>query len=204
MALLPQLSPRLISLDTDLQNLNNATRISADPQAVANASQYYTPTGNLQIPVITTHGIGDPLVPVETEQIYGSTVAQAGHSDMLRQTYVNSAGHCEFSVGEGEAALGALNYRYLLSRRSRTRVIDSPSNFALCLEKSISLCTGHFTIGHATKAISLFSEGHAHMHFAEEGSAGDNTRRLAGTGKERQRCGDLQGFSRSLRIGRCP
>lgn len=100
-----------INLDVDLQNLNNASRINADPQAVANATQYYTPTGNLQIPVITTHGIGDPFVTVQNEQVYANTVAQAGHSDMLRQTYVNSAGHCNFSIGEAEAALGALNYR---------------------------------------------------------------------------------------------
>lgn len=100
-----------INLDVDLQNLNNASRITVDSQAVANATQYYTPTGNLQIPVITTHGIGDPLVSVGNEQIYAQTVAQAGRSDMLRQTYVKSAGHCNFSIGEGEAALGALNHR---------------------------------------------------------------------------------------------
>ena len=59
-----------LSLRGDLQTLNHATRISADPSAVAYLVRYITFNGQLSMPVLTMHTTGDGLVVPENEQAY--------------------------------------------------------------------------------------------------------------------------------------
>ncbi len=89
-----------LSLRGDLQTLNNATRISADPSAVAYLTRYITFNGELSMPVLTMHTTGDGLVVPENEQAYGSVVGRAGDSQLLRQIFVSRAGHCAFTPAE--------------------------------------------------------------------------------------------------------
>ena len=63
----------------DLQALNQATRISAEPSAVSYLANNITFTGRLAIPVLTMHTTGDGLVVPENEQAYRSAVDRAGH-----------------------------------------------------------------------------------------------------------------------------
>jgi hypothetical protein len=89
-----------LSLRDDLQTLNNATRISADPSAVAYLSRNITFNGELSMPVLTMHTTGDGLVVPQNEQAYRSVVRQAGDSRLLREIFVSRAGHCAFTPAE--------------------------------------------------------------------------------------------------------
>ena len=89
-----------LSLRGDLQSLNQATRISADPSAVAYLTRYITFNGELSMPVLTMHTTGDGLVVPENEQAYRSVVRRAGDSRLLRQIFVSRAGHCAFTPAE--------------------------------------------------------------------------------------------------------
>jgi pimeloyl-ACP methyl ester carboxylesterase len=97
-----------LDLNKDLQKLNAADRISADPNAVAYLSKYITYNGNLAIPVLSMHTTGDGLVEVTDENTYASVVRSAGDNSMLRQVFVHRAGHCTFTPAETVTAFQTL------------------------------------------------------------------------------------------------
>lgn len=98
-----------LDLRADLRTLNRAQRISADPGAVEYLSQHVSFDGDLgRVPVLSIHTTNDPLVDVEQEQAYASAVDRAGDSDLLRQAFVNRAGHCTFTPAEQLSALQTL------------------------------------------------------------------------------------------------
>ncbi|OQR60302.1 hypothetical protein B6E66_30805 [Streptomyces maremycinicus] len=100
-----------LSLTADLATLNHAPRIAADPAAVAWMSGTSSFTGELTKPQLSVHTVGDALVPVQTESALRRAVTAAGSSALLRQAYVDNAGHCTFSPAEQLAALHALEDR---------------------------------------------------------------------------------------------
>jgi pimeloyl-ACP methyl ester carboxylesterase len=100
-----------LDLDTDLEALNNASRIAADSVALDYLSQNIIFNGQIQVPVLTLHTTDDELVTVENEQAYADVVARAGNSALLRQIFVHRAGHANFTEAETIAALQALNQR---------------------------------------------------------------------------------------------
>ena len=55
------------------------------------------------------HTIVDPLVVVANESAYGETVAAAGRSDRLFQTYTTGVGHCNFSGPQLLTAVAAID-----------------------------------------------------------------------------------------------
>jgi pimeloyl-ACP methyl ester carboxylesterase len=89
-----------LSLSTDLQTLNSAPRVTADPFAVAYLAKYISFDGQISIPVLTMHTTGDGLVVPENEQAYSSVVDRAGNGNLLRQIFVDRAGHCAFTPAE--------------------------------------------------------------------------------------------------------
>ena len=56
-----------LSLEADLEALNHAPRISADPSAFAYLEQNITFNGQIHVPVLTAHTKGDGFVVVENE-----------------------------------------------------------------------------------------------------------------------------------------
>ncbi|TMD62481.1 MAG: hypothetical protein E6I91_15800 [Chloroflexi bacterium] len=100
-----------LDLNKDLNTLNTATRIAADPQAVEYLSRYITFNGDLNIPVLTMHTTGDGLVVNQDEQAYASVVRSEGDANLLRQTFVHRAGHCAFTPAETLAAFQTLIHR---------------------------------------------------------------------------------------------
>ncbi|CAM5484290.1 alpha/beta hydrolase family protein [Streptomyces canus] len=100
-----------LSLTKDLAALIRAPRITADPSAVAWMSSTSSFTGKLAKPQLSVHTIGDPLVPVQTESALHRAVSAAGSAPLLRQAYVDNAGHCTFSPAEQLAALHTLEDR---------------------------------------------------------------------------------------------
>ncbi len=100
-----------LNLKADLATLNNAPTITADPGALTYLSNNIIYNGQLTVPVLTLHTIGDGLVPVEDEKAYGTVVKEAGDSSLLQQTFVSRAGHCEFTPAETITALQNLEDR---------------------------------------------------------------------------------------------
>jgi pimeloyl-ACP methyl ester carboxylesterase len=105
-----------LSLRADLRTLNRATRISADPKAVAYLAKYISFDGRLSVPVLTLHTTGDGLVVPENEQAYAQVVARAGDSRLLRQIFVARAGHCAFTPAETITAVRVLLNRVRTGR----------------------------------------------------------------------------------------
>jgi pimeloyl-ACP methyl ester carboxylesterase len=100
-----------LDLNKDLDTLNDAPRISANPAAAAYVAKYITYNGELNIPVLTMHTTGDGLVEVTDESAYASVVRSAGDDSMLRQVYVHRAGHCTFTPAETISAFQTLIHR---------------------------------------------------------------------------------------------
>ncbi len=97
-----------LDLNKDLNALEHAPRIAADPAAVNYLAQYITFNGELHIPVLALHTSGDGLVMPQNEQAYQSVVHAEGNAKWLRQVYVHRAGHCSFTPAETLAAFQAL------------------------------------------------------------------------------------------------
>jgi len=75
------------------------TRYDITPDAQNYLATHYTPTGNLQIPVVSVHNLWDPLVPFfVNEPALAQTVAAAGASGMLLQRAIPNYGHCNFTT----------------------------------------------------------------------------------------------------------
>jgi pimeloyl-ACP methyl ester carboxylesterase len=100
-----------LNLDADIALLNSSPRIAADPGALTYLSDNIIYNGQLTIPVLTMHTVGDGLVPVEDERAYKRVVSEANDSNLLRETFVHRAGHCEFTPAETITALQTLELR---------------------------------------------------------------------------------------------
>ncbi len=94
-----------LSLDADLDALNSAARITANPASVAYLEQNIVFNGDLDLPVLTLHTTGDGLVSNQNESAYRNVVREAGDRGLLRQTFVHRAGHCSFTPAETITAL---------------------------------------------------------------------------------------------------
>ena len=77
-------------------------RFEMTPDARNYLEQHYTPTGRLQVPVVTIHNRWDYLVPAFHEDAFAAAVNAAGASDMLWQWRaadgkigVPNYGHCD-------------------------------------------------------------------------------------------------------------
>ena len=94
------------------ETLFNGTvqRVTADPQARRNNGlANVTPTtGDLRIPTVTLHTLGDLFVPFHMEQEYARRVAAKGYSHNLVQRATRDYGHCAFTGPELVATFSAL------------------------------------------------------------------------------------------------
>ena len=89
-----------LDLDADLDTLNDAARISANPRSIEYLENNIIFNGQIHIPVLTMHTTGDGLVVVENERAYKDIVDESGNQHFLRQTFVHRAGHCTFTPAE--------------------------------------------------------------------------------------------------------
>ena len=79
-------------------------RYRADAKAAAYVARWYTPSGNLQHPLLALHDTGDPLVPASGAFDYMLAVQRSGHAENFTQQFVNKDGHCVFTpeeIGQG-------------------------------------------------------------------------------------------------------
>lgn len=77
-------------------------RIAADPQGrhVNGISNVPPTTGDLRIPMLTLHTLGDLFVPFLMEQVYARRVAANSSSHLLVQRATRDFGHCSFTAPE--------------------------------------------------------------------------------------------------------
>lgn len=77
-------------------------RVTADPQARRNNGIANVPptTGDLRIPMLTLHTLGDLFVPFRMEQVYAGRVAAKGNAHNLVQRATRDYGHCAFTGPE--------------------------------------------------------------------------------------------------------
>jgi hypothetical protein len=77
-------------------------RVTADPQGRRNNGlANVTPTtGDLRMPMLTLHTLGDLFVPFHMEQEYARRVAANGRSSNLVQRATRDYGHCAFTAPE--------------------------------------------------------------------------------------------------------
>src|SRR5712692_2399904 len=97
-----------LSLDAALETLEDAVRISADPEGVHYLERNIIFNGEIHIPVLTLPTKGDGLVVVQNESAYKQVVEEAGNEEFLRRAFVSRAGHCAFTPAETIASVQKL------------------------------------------------------------------------------------------------
>lgn len=94
---------------TDDRALNEGVqRFRADPVAATSFSEDSDMTGNVAIPIVTLHAIGDPTAFVEHESAYRDTLAKAGQADHLVQLFTDEEVHSSLQDAEYAAVAAAL------------------------------------------------------------------------------------------------
>jgi pimeloyl-ACP methyl ester carboxylesterase len=97
-----------VNADELLAWMNAHTSINARRSARNHLQHYGTPSGKLRRPVISMHGMFDPVAWVTHESAYRELVNASGNGDRLVQIYVNAPGHVSFSFDQLMAALKAM------------------------------------------------------------------------------------------------
>ena len=84
-----------------LQQINaGVQRFSASPAALAALEHEYTPSGDLQLPMVMLSNTRDPLVPGFNQTSYLAAVTATGATNLLVQRQVNAYGHCALTPSE--------------------------------------------------------------------------------------------------------
>ena len=84
------------------QAFNDAVvRVTADPQARAGGlRQVPQISGDIGVPVLTLHNLGDLFVPFHNEVEYAKRVKAHGKGDLLVQRAIRGVVHCNFTAAE--------------------------------------------------------------------------------------------------------
>jgi len=100
----PALSAEEIQLNAEV------LRVAPDPQGRHPNGLAGIPyiSGDIKIPVLSLHTIGDLFVPFLMQQIYTQRVAEQGKSNLLVQRVIRDVGHCGFTTSEQEVAFADL------------------------------------------------------------------------------------------------
>lgn len=78
-----------------VSNINEfVPRYAGTPEALSYVLDYYTPTGEIEDPVIAVHTTYDPGVPPHLPGHYGITTSIAGSDNLFVQHRVEADGHC--------------------------------------------------------------------------------------------------------------
>ena len=96
----PNLTPAEQALNDDI------VRVAADPQGrhPNGLSQVPVVAGDIQVPVLTLHNLGDLFVPVLNEVEYATRVTDNGNSDLLVQRAIRGVLHCDYTAAEFSTA----------------------------------------------------------------------------------------------------
>lgn len=95
--------------DDDAALNSGVARFAADPEGVRLLSEDSDLTGDLQVPTLTLHAIDDPTAFVELEQVLHDTVAKAGKSALLVQTFTDEHEHSKLATPQYAALFRAMS-----------------------------------------------------------------------------------------------
>lgn len=95
--------------DDDAALNSGVLRFAADPEGVRLLSEDSDLTGDLQVPTLTLHAIDDPTAFVELEQVLHDTVAKAGKSALLVQTFTDEHEHSKLATPQYAALFRAMS-----------------------------------------------------------------------------------------------
>lgn len=100
----PALSAEEQALNADIQ------RVAVDPSSRHPEGLAAIPTinGDMKIPVLSLHTLGDLFVPFSMEQIYAREVAANGGNDLLLTRAIRDVNHCGFNMTEMERGFADL------------------------------------------------------------------------------------------------
>ena len=90
-----------LEVDGDLATINAAPRIAADQDALdfwRQPGRYVT--GEFEVPLLRSHTAGDLAVPPAVLQGYAKQVRSSGNNALYRTTFVDRAGHCNYTAAE--------------------------------------------------------------------------------------------------------
>nr|WP_263327073.1 alpha/beta hydrolase [Neobacillus sp. Marseille-Q6967] len=90
------------ALSEEEKVLNESVRrISADPQTKQQGlTGVPKVSGDIKIPVLAMHNIGDLFVPFSMEQIYAERIEANGKSELFAPRAIRAVAHCDFTVEE--------------------------------------------------------------------------------------------------------
>jgi hypothetical protein len=96
--------PSLTPAEQDLND--NIVRVTADSQTRRSNGLAQVPriSGDIGIPVLTLHNLGDLFVPVLNEVVYAKNVRAQGKSSLLVQRAIRGVLHCDFTTAEFSSA----------------------------------------------------------------------------------------------------
>jgi pimeloyl-ACP methyl ester carboxylesterase len=94
--------------DDDEALNRGVARFAADPEGVRQLAFDSDLSGKLTVPTLTMHAIDDPTAFVELEQVFHDTVAEAGASDLLVQSFTDEHEHSKLATPEYAALLRAM------------------------------------------------------------------------------------------------
>jgi hypothetical protein len=105
-----------LDLARDLDTLDTADRVAAKPAAARYLLQNFTPNGYVSAPVLTMHTIGDGLTSPSLALFYAQMIARMSGPSMVARSWVERAGHCNFTGPELVAAVNAVEDRIATGR----------------------------------------------------------------------------------------
>jgi hypothetical protein len=97
-----------VPVDDLLARMNAETIYHAAPGPRAFARKWTELTGRARRPVLTLHNVDDGLTSADGESALAATYAAAGTTDLLVQSYVTGAGHCNFTPEQVAAVVGGM------------------------------------------------------------------------------------------------
>tara|TARA_R110000782_G_C14818697_1_gene413606 strand:+ start:11447 stop:12835 length:1389 start_codon:yes stop_codon:yes gene_type:complete len=101
-----------LDLQADLATIEAEPRIAASNYALDFwAGDGRTTTGELEVPAIRIHMLGDWAIPYSLMQGYEALVEQTGTTDLYRQALVQGTGHCDFTAAESSVIVEILAER---------------------------------------------------------------------------------------------
>lgn len=94
------------ALDTSFNNSAFKIRPTADSNRLRRDGLRWIPTspGDISIPVVSIHTLGDLFVPFKMEQVYFDRTKAKGTDRFLVQRAIRNVGHCAFTTAEATTA----------------------------------------------------------------------------------------------------
>ena len=97
-----------VNVDQLLNQMNQGATISAAKPQKQYGEKYFSPTGDLIMPVLSVHSTNDHIYPTYFERQLLEKVQSASSEDLLLQVYTNDVGHCMFTNEQTLSAIQAM------------------------------------------------------------------------------------------------